>query len=178
MSAHAADLASHGYVVVGIDVPGETHAVDLGDGALVPMARASTNASDETIALRSRDMRFVLSRLGSLHGAGRLDLERVGAFGHSNGGATAAAAMLTDRRIARRREPRREPSAARSPSAAWTARSARCRAARPERLLRDVASSARTARPASVRAASPTAAAPQLHRLRVARPAARPDPRG
>jgi dienelactone hydrolase len=99
MASHAADLASHGYVVVGIDVPGETVALDLGDGALVPTAPGLEHASDETIALRSRDMRFVLSRLGSLQGVGRLDLHRIGAFGHSNGGATAAAAMLVDRRI-------------------------------------------------------------------------------
>ena len=75
MSAQASDLASHGYVVVGIDVPGETLAVDLGDGKLVAAERrASIDASDETIALRSRDLRFVLSRLGSLQGVGRLDL--------------------------------------------------------------------------------------------------------
>jgi predicted dienelactone hydrolase len=30
---------------------------------------------------------------------GRLDRQRVGAFGHSNGGATAAATMLVDRRL-------------------------------------------------------------------------------
>ena len=41
----------------------------------------------------------MLSRLGSLQGAGRLDLHRIGVFGHSRGGATAADAMLSDRRI-------------------------------------------------------------------------------
>jgi predicted dienelactone hydrolase len=99
MGAHASDLASHGYVVVGIDVPGETQAVDSGDGVLAPMAPGLANASVASIELRSRDMRFVLSRLGSLRGAGRLDLQRVGAFGHSNGSATTATAMLADRRL-------------------------------------------------------------------------------
>ena len=99
MSAQAADLASHGYVVVGVDVPGETLAVDLGDGALVPLSPALADPSYESVALRSRDLRFVLSRLGSLQGAGRLDLNRIGVFGHSRGGATAADAMLIDRRI-------------------------------------------------------------------------------
>ena len=99
MSAQASDLASHGYVVVGIDVPGETVAVDLGDGQLVRLSPALDHASEESIALRSRDLRFVLSRLGSLQGVGRLDLQRVGAYGHSNGGATAAHAMDLDRRI-------------------------------------------------------------------------------
>ena len=96
-SAHAADLASHGYVVVGMDHPGDTQILDLGDGRLVPPV--IEQASEETIAIRERDMRFVLSRLGSLRGIGRLDLDRIGAFGHSNGGATALNAMLADRRI-------------------------------------------------------------------------------
>ena len=96
LSNHAADLASHGYVVVGLDVAGETSVLEI-DGRLV--RPVITQASAETIALRSRDMRFALSRLGSVHGAGRLDLWRVGAFGHSNGGSTAADAMLSDHRI-------------------------------------------------------------------------------
>ena len=99
MGASAADLASHGYVVVGVDVPGETIAVDLGNGTLVDLSPGLAGASDETIALRSRDLRFVLSRLGSLSGVGSLDLARVGVFGHSNGGATAGDAMFHDRRI-------------------------------------------------------------------------------
>src|SRR4051794_37135792 len=90
MGADAADLASHGFVVVGIDVPGETQSLDTGDGVLTPTAAFFDHASAASIALRSRDMRFVLSRLGSLEGVGRLDLKRVGAFGHSNGGATSA----------------------------------------------------------------------------------------
>jgi len=96
-SAHASDLASHGYVVVGIDVAGETYALDLGDGETVPVR--ITEASAESIALRTRDLRFVLGKLESLRGVGRLDLDRIGAFGHSNGGATAADALLVERRI-------------------------------------------------------------------------------
>jgi dienelactone hydrolase len=95
-SAHAADLASHGYVVVGIDVPGDTTVLEV-DGEL--REPVIDHADAETIALRSRDVRFVLSRLTSIRGAGRLDAYRVGAFGHSNGGATAADAMLKDHRI-------------------------------------------------------------------------------
>jgi dienelactone hydrolase len=96
LSAHAADLASHGYVVVGIDVPGDTTVLEV-DGEL--REPVIDYADAETIALRSRDMRFVLSRLTSIRGAGRLDAHRVGAFGHSNGGSTAATAMLSDHRI-------------------------------------------------------------------------------
>ncbi len=93
LSAHAADLASHGYVVVGIDAPGDTTVLEI-DGELRPPV--IEHASPETVALRSRDMRFVLSRLSSIPGT---DPYRVGAFGHSNGGATAADAMALDRRI-------------------------------------------------------------------------------
>ena len=53
-------------------------------------------ATPETIALRSRDMRFVLSRV---HGCAAPTRAALGAFGHSNGGATAADAMLSDHRI-------------------------------------------------------------------------------
>ena len=49
-SAHAADLASHGYVVVGMDHPGDTQILDLGDGQLVPPV--IEQASEETIAIR------------------------------------------------------------------------------------------------------------------------------
>jgi predicted dienelactone hydrolase len=99
LSAQAADLASHGYVVVGIDHAGDSAAVDVGGGHLVTTTPRLARASERSIALRARDMRFVLGRLGALRGAGRLDLTRVGAFGHSNGGATAASAMLDDRRL-------------------------------------------------------------------------------
>jgi predicted dienelactone hydrolase len=99
MSAHASELASHGSVVIGIDVPGEAEALDTGDGVLVPRAPGLDHASNASIELRSRDMRFVRSRLASLRGVGRLDPRRVGAFGHSNGGATTATAMLADHAI-------------------------------------------------------------------------------
>ena len=76
---------------------GETYGLDLGDGQTTPVR--ITEASAETIALRTRDLRFVLGKLESLRGVGRIDRDRVGAFGHSNGGATAADLMLADRRI-------------------------------------------------------------------------------
>ena len=117
--AHASDLASHGYVVVGIDVAGETYALDLGDGETVPVR--ITEASAESIALRTRDLRFVLGKLESMRGIGRLDRDRIGAFGHSNGGATAADAMLAGtphpcRRQHRRRHLRPGPAAGAGPA--------------------------------------------------------------
>jgi hypothetical protein len=98
-TAQAIDLASHGYVVVGIDHPGDAEAVDIGAGHVVTQNPSLKHGTERSVAIRVADMRFVLGRLRTLRGAGRLDLSRVGAFGHSNGGATAAGAMLADHRI-------------------------------------------------------------------------------
>lgn len=102
----AEDLASHGYVVVGFDAPYRSFVVVLPDGTVI--ARAPRNnaelfagAEQQQLAVRlveawSADMRFALDRLERLNASdpaslfsGRLDLRRVGVFGHSLGGATA-----------------------------------------------------------------------------------------
>ena len=101
----AEDLASHGYVVVGFDAPHRSFVVVFPDGRTV--ARAPQNDADrvggpqqEQLATRlvyawSADMDFALDQLERLNAAdspgrfrGRLDLQRVGVFGHSLGGAT------------------------------------------------------------------------------------------
>ena len=102
----AEDLASHGYVVVGFDAPYRSFVVVLPDGRVI--ARAPRNNADllggpqqEQLANKlvqawSADMSFALDRLGQLNASdpsgrflGRLDMQRVGVFGHSLGGATA-----------------------------------------------------------------------------------------
>src|ERR1022692_4201863 len=102
----AEDLASHGYVVVGFDAPYRTIVVVLPDGRVI--ARARQNDADllngprkeqlanKLVAAWSADMRFALDRLERLNASdpsgrfrGRLDMRRVGVFGHSLGGATA-----------------------------------------------------------------------------------------
>jgi dienelactone hydrolase len=99
-TAHATELASRGYVVVGIDHPGDTSAVDVGGGRVV-LAVPVANRFDArgSIPVRTADMRHVLGRLGRLKGAGRLDRSRVGAFGHSRGGVAVANVMYADRRL-------------------------------------------------------------------------------
>jgi dienelactone hydrolase len=102
----AEDLASHGYVVVGFDAPYRSRIVVLPDGRAI--TRAPQNNLDlvggsqaEQLANRlvqawTADTGFALDQLERLNTAdpsgrflGRLDMERVGVFGHSLGGATA-----------------------------------------------------------------------------------------
>ncbi|WP_133116492.1 alpha/beta hydrolase family protein [Amycolatopsis antarctica] len=116
-SGAAADLASHGYVVVTVDHTYETE-VEFPDGLRPRVADAGD--PDQAALLRKvfdvrvRDTHFVLDELTEL-GAGRkpdadgralppglgaaLDLDSVGMVGHSAGGDTAAQAMSEDRRI-------------------------------------------------------------------------------
>jgi len=95
------DLASHGYVVVAIDHPHDAGIVEFPDGrVVVPGKQMDIEAA---LAVRVADTRFVLTELARFDRsgvfAGRLDLGRVGMFGHSLGGAAAASTMLVDPRI-------------------------------------------------------------------------------
>jgi pimeloyl-ACP methyl ester carboxylesterase len=102
----AEDLASHGYIVVGFDAPYRTFVVVLLDNRVVirPPANDPENLSaDQANRLINRllpmwtsDTAFVVSQLEQLNAAdpsgkltGRLDMQRLGMFGHSFGGATA-----------------------------------------------------------------------------------------
>jgi dienelactone hydrolase len=115
------NLASHGYVVVGVDHPYFSAAMRLPDGRVVmnesrrpwpgPGATAEQQAElvrirDEEAVVQAQDLRFVLDRLEALNVkhpdgrfAGRLDLDHVGAFGHSRGGFAAPHACYLDGRF-------------------------------------------------------------------------------
>jgi dienelactone hydrolase len=103
----AEDLASHGYVVAGIDAPYRSGIVVFPDGRVI--RRTDENELDaydgedfrrvagRLLTAWTSDMAFALDRLAQLNASdpsgkltGRLDLTRVGAFGHSFGGAQAA----------------------------------------------------------------------------------------
>jgi dienelactone hydrolase len=108
LTALAEDLASHGYVVAGIDHTYESFATAFPDGrvttCLARQARQRGSGSQEKVAAgRAADVSFVLGELTGADpawpGAELIDPSRMGMAGHSAGGAAAIAAMLADSRI-------------------------------------------------------------------------------
>jgi predicted esterase len=111
------DLASHGYFVAAIEPVQDSLAVVLPDGKIVPYdsdlwSRYTETSSAETVQFYERraqlwaeDLRFALDRLTQLTQErnsrfyGAIDVQRLGAFGHSHGGRAAAAACLLEKRI-------------------------------------------------------------------------------
>ncbi|MGD0632471.1 MAG: hypothetical protein ABR987_24365, partial [Terracidiphilus sp.] len=99
------DLASHGYVVVGIDAPYRSFAVAFPDGRVIRRAPQNNadlvgGAEQKRLATRltaawTADLSYALDQMERLNDSdpsgrftGRLDVQRVGMFGHSLGGAT------------------------------------------------------------------------------------------
>ncbi len=117
----AEDLASHGYIVVALDHPYNGALVDTDHGLVAadkldaisaektPTAEALEAAWAQELAIWVQDSRFVLNQLARMGAEGsatgfpwgtpRMDLTRVGAFGHSFGGATSIALLGADPRI-------------------------------------------------------------------------------
>jgi predicted dienelactone hydrolase len=106
LTALAEDLASHGYVVAGIDHTYESHATAFPDGRVTTCLAGETPRRDrkeEVAAGRAADVCFVLDELTGAHpawpGAGLIDPSAMAMAGHSAGGAATIAAMLADPRI-------------------------------------------------------------------------------
>lgn len=105
-----ADLASRGYVIFALAHPYATGSVVFADGSVASDVAEDPDddgARDRSVATWSEDQRFVLSRVQQLAEAesgdrmsGRLDVEHVGAFGHSRGAAAATESCLLDARFA------------------------------------------------------------------------------
>ncbi|GJC94265.1 PAF acetylhydrolase [Colletotrichum higginsianum] len=99
--AMAREVASHGFAVVTIDHPYDPSFVEFPNGTVYQAVELDTDDTAELEVLtqvRAEDTSFVLTHLQENPVAG-VDLDRTIMFGHSLGGATAAAAMLTDPRI-------------------------------------------------------------------------------
>lgn len=103
----AEELASHGYVVAAIDHPGNGARIELANGTILKSDRARALSNQTTapavralwtreLALWTADNEYVLGML-TAHPptwlAGRIDNTRIGAFGHSFGGAASMALL-------------------------------------------------------------------------------------
>jgi dienelactone hydrolase len=104
----AEDLASHYYVVAGIDHTYESFATAFPDGRVTTcLAREAPRRGqgfwEKVVTGRAADVSFVLGELTGAHpacpGAGLIDPSRIAMAGHSVGGAAAIAAMLADSRV-------------------------------------------------------------------------------
>lgn len=107
----ANEIASHGYVVVGINHPYDVAAVELSNGSVAPYdkdqwsldAKTHQTYTAERIKVRTIDVLFVMDQLQSMNSnnffAGILDLDSVAVAGHSLGGITASEACKADARF-------------------------------------------------------------------------------
>jgi dienelactone hydrolase len=110
------DLASHGYVVVGVDHPSTAFAVLFPDERVTRFSEplwSQRRTAEETqaferkhVELCAADLMFVVNQLERLDSGaipsrlnGRLDLARIGVIGHSFGGRNAARACQLDKRL-------------------------------------------------------------------------------
>jgi dienelactone hydrolase len=104
------DLVSHGFVVLGVEASFEGFPVRLSDGRVATTAEFEfadgVSESRNRVDARALDLLFALRQLEQLNAGspasdlrGRLDLSRVGAFGHSRGGLAAAEACKREPRL-------------------------------------------------------------------------------
>lgn len=99
------DIASYGYVVVGVNPTYFVYTTAFADGrsvSMLPQVMAHGDL-DQRFPICVEDLRFVLRQLTSMPKSGiwkNMDLSKFGAFGHSYGGAAALAACDIETKIA------------------------------------------------------------------------------
>lgn len=103
------ELASQGYIVVGIDHPYDAAAVIYPDQSTALLKLEGLSGFEDYKA-KTRywvdDTKFVLDHIEAMSSSaqsgilsGKVDMNRIGVFGHSFGGATAAQMLMKDSRI-------------------------------------------------------------------------------
>jgi predicted dienelactone hydrolase len=107
----ASEIASHGYIVIGLNHPYDVPAVELSNGQIAPYdkdqwllnAEAHQAYITERIKVRTADLLFVLDQLEGMNfnslSAGLIDLGSVAVAGHSLGGIAASEACKADARF-------------------------------------------------------------------------------
>ena len=107
----AGEIASHGYIVVGLNHSYDVPAVELSDGKIASYDKEQWLLDPsvhqayitERIKVRTADMLYALDQLEKLNStglfAGTMDLHAVAAAGHSLGGITASEACKADARF-------------------------------------------------------------------------------
>lgn len=110
-SSLAGEIASYGYIVVGLNHPYDVPAVELSNGDIAPYdkkqwlldAEAHQAYIAERIKVRIADVLFVLNQLEQMNAggplAGLVNVDAVGVAGHSLGGITASEACKADLRF-------------------------------------------------------------------------------
>lgn len=99
----AAEIASHGVVVVAVDHPYDAAAVTIADGSVVRSDLEDTRLSDQWTQTRTDDFVALLdiltSRQADVPALAGADFSRLVATGHSRGGAAALLFAETDARV-------------------------------------------------------------------------------
>jgi len=108
------ELVSHGYIVVGMDHPYSSAKVTFPDGRAIlyeaepefPTSAGLYENNIKGVGIRAADAQFVLDTITEWNTKdpnglfeGKLDLDHVGIFGHSYGGATTAETLAQDKRF-------------------------------------------------------------------------------
>lgn len=99
------DLASRGYVVIALDHTYETEAIQFPNGDIIrrTLPEDPKNLTSNPIKARLDDVAYLVKKLAALKSRGGLpgaDVTRIGIFGHSLGGLTAANAAAANRSVA------------------------------------------------------------------------------